>query len=106
MPSRVVEPPVAVELQHRPGCPAAAGQPLGDPEDLTDARKGSIRVEAYVVTGTGRYNRVTGDFEAVPRTGVVRCIECANETLVPAEDIKPIQKMLAALAVQEVQTNA
>jgi len=89
-------PPLA--LQHRPGCPAADGKLPPDPSDTANPRK-AIGIEAYVVTGTGRYNRATGEFDAIPRTGVVRCLECAVQALVDPADVPAIQKMIAAVVI-------
>ncbi len=96
-----VEPAPLVELHHRSGCPEAEDRRMGDPDDLSNPRK-AVGVEAYIVTGTGRYDRVSGTFVAVPLTGVVRCIECATEAIVPPADIPSIQRMLAAETAQEV----
>lgn len=96
----VVEPAINVELHHKVGCPAAEGRLFGDPSDPSNPRK-ALGVEAHVVTGTGHYNRVTGTFEAVPRAGVVRCIECAEEAVVEPERIPAIQKLIAALTPQQ-----
>lgn len=92
--------PIQVELHHKVGCPAAEGRLSGDPSDPARPRK-AIGLEAYAVTGTGRYNRVTGTFDAVPVAGVVRCIECAEETVVDAAEIPAIQQMIAAMTPQE-----
>lgn len=98
-------------LRHRPGCPAAEGRLFGNPQTPTEFASNPrkhLGVEAYVVTGTGRYNRVTGEFDSVPRTGVVRCLECAAEELVDPVEIPAVQKAIAAQqpALQEVMTNA
>jgi hypothetical protein len=97
--------PVEVELRHSIGCPAADGRLFGDPADPTNPRK-ALGIEAYAVTGTGRYNRMSGTFDAPPVAGVVRCIECAQETVVEPAAIPAIQQMLAAMKPQEDRVNA
>lgn len=95
--SSVAEQRIAVELRHREGCPADEGRLFGNPvnpSEPSNVRK-AIGIEAYVVTGTGKYNRVTGEFESVPRGGIVRCIECAEQVSVDAADIPRIQKAIA-----------
>ena len=104
-----------VELRHRDGCPAADGRLYGNPsaEDLALAAKGqstiprkAIGIEAYVVTGVGRYNRTTGEFESIPRAGVVRCIECAEQAIVTPEQVSIYRNLIAAQGAGEVVTNA
>lgn len=92
-PASVAEP--LFELRHKAGCPASDGRLFGNPQDKDELELGprkALGIEAYVVTGTGRYNRVSGEFDGVPRAGVVRCIECAEEALVPPETIPAIRK--------------
>ncbi len=89
-----------IALTHRPGCPAAEGRLFGDPDDPANPRK-AIGIEAYVVTGTGRYNRATGEYDAAPRAGVVRCLECAAQIIVPPDHVPAIQEQIAASAAPE-----
>lgn len=94
----VAERGVEVPLRHRDGCPAAEGRLYGDPVDPTEpsnVRK-ALGIEAFVVTGVGKYNKVTGEFEGVPKAGIVRCIECAEQVTVDAKDIPNIRKAIAA----------
>ncbi len=90
--------PADVELQHRPGCPVAEGRRLGDPDDPSNPRKGTLRIEAYIVTGTGQYNRTTGEYGAPPKKGVVRCLECAAQAIVNPEDVPALQALLLSIA--------
>src|SRR5688500_2684167 len=86
-------------FRHRPGCPENDFKrlTLPDVDDEQQPRK-AIGIEAYVVTGTGRYNRITGEFDRVPKAGVVRCLECAEEIVVDPADIPKIQAGLAELS--------
>lgn len=97
-PRAMVERPVSFELRHLTGCPAAEGRLPGDTSNPTNPRK-ALGIEAFLVTGTGKYNRVTGEFETVPKAGIVRCIECAQDVHVDPADIPSIQKMIAAAPV-------
>lgn len=88
------------ELQHKTGCPAADGKLFGRPEtaDEFDASpRKAIGIEAYVVSGLGKYNRVTGEYDAPPRQGVVRCIECAAQAIVDPADVPGIQATIAGI---------
>jgi hypothetical protein len=91
--------PADVALAHRLGCPEAEGRRADHPY-----RK-AIGIEAYVATGTGKYDRATGEYSAAPQKGVVRCIECAAQTTVPAEDIPAIQRYLITVSAIEEGTN-
>lgn len=96
-PPVAVQEPGNIEIPHRLGCPEADGRRAGDPGDPNNYRK-TLGVEAYVATGVGRYDRATGEYEQAPRQGVVRCLECAAQTLVPPEDVPAIQRFLASFA--------
>lgn len=92
--------PFPPDLQHKVGCPAAEGKLFGRPEtpDEFDASpRKAIGIEAYVVTGLGRYDRVTGQYGPVNSAGVVRCIECAAQSVVDAADVPGIQTTIAAM---------
>lgn len=103
-PRIVADRPVNFELRHLTGCPAAEGRLPGDPTNPTNPRK-ALGIETYVITGTGRYNKVTGEFEAVPKAGIVRCIECAQDVHVDPADVPTIQKMIAAQTVANEETH-
>ncbi len=96
-------------LYHRPNCPASEGRLYGNPrtqQELDNNPRKALGIEAYLVTGMGKYNRMTGEHDGVPRLGVVRCLECAAELTIPSEDVAIAQQQIMAHTIPLETTHA